>query len=136
MNFNANYQNRTEADTMNYYNGTAGFGGAGKTMNAAFAENGKKAPKERKTASFIMERLEKMRMALLISGIVTLVNIVLLMFSSKLGDIGLYLLIATAVAAVISYCICGAEYVMKVAVALAKFGWFVCPFPIDLDNMK
>jgi len=49
-----------------------------------------------------------------------------------LGDMGICVLLIGILMAVVSYFLCGVKQLIAFAKKLAKWGWFIAPFPFDL----
>ena len=78
-------------------------------------------------------QLEKIKIGMIIAGVATLSSIIMVI-ASKIEIISNACFIISIVGAIAAYIIGGGfGSAIKLAVKLAKWGWFICPtFPIDI----
>lgn len=76
--------------------------------------------------------MTKLVMAKKIATVSTILNIIGLFISSVYEPIGTALLFIGIIGAIVSYSYGGFGNVIKAAGAIAKIGWIVAPFPMDI----
>jgi hypothetical protein len=76
--------------------------------------------------------MDKFKTAQLIAVVASVLSVIGWGFGDQLGSAQDYILMLAIILSVVSYFFAGFVQAIKMSGKIAKWGWFVVPFPIDL----